>query len=357
MHPFLRSPRHIVLLGLFWSPFVVGVTLLQSRLGGLDLGEAAVLVGPLMGAGLFIGLSIWFPCKIISFERYSLLQVFFRHLLSGAMLITVWLLAGVLYSEILDSARRIPIWRERFDHALPLLAAVGLLIYLAFCLIYYMILALEKSRSAEQRALENSLSASRAELVSLKASVHPHFLFNSLTSLSALTRKSPETAQKMCHQLADFLRYSLSYGKQEWVRVKDELNHVDNYLGIEKVRFGEKLSFDFSVDPDALDEKLPPFSLLPLMENAVKHGFQPTQEAGVLRMEIKKTPLNLVIVVENPMERSTRAKPGEGFGLIGLKRRLANAYNGNAALEVSEDDITFRVTLVLPLQRSPKSGQ
>ena len=204
--------------------------------------------------------------------------------------------------------------------------------------------------NAEQRALENSLSASRAELMSLKASVHPHFLFNSLTSLSALTQKSPVEAQKMCLQLADFLRYSLSYGKQEWVQVKDELEHVENFLGIEKTRYGDKLNTDFSVDPDALEEKLPPFSLLPLMENAVKHGFQSTQEAGILRMEIRKTPVDLVIVVENPVERSFRVKPGEGFGLPGLKKRLTNAYQEGASLKVSRDDNIFKVTLVLPLQ-------
>ncbi len=351
MHPFLRSPRHVVLIGLFWSPFIAGVILLQSRLGGLELAEAAVLVGPLMAVGLFIGLSIWFPCRIISFERYSPVQVFSRHLLSGALMISVWLMGGVLYSEILDSSREIPVWRERFDHALPLLAATGLLIYLTFCLIYYMVLALEKSRRAEQRALENSLSASRAELTALKASVHPHFLFNSLTSLSALTRKSPEEAQKMSLQLADFLRYSLSYGKQEWVQVKDELEHIENYLGIEKIRFGDKLNLDFTVDPDALEERLPPFSLLPLMENAVKHGFLPTQEAGTLSMDIKKTPHSLVIVVENPDERSFRAKPGEGFGLIGLNKRLTNAYEEGASLKVSRDDKIFQVTLVLPLQK------
>jgi sensor histidine kinase YesM len=337
-------------MGLFWSPFVAGIILLQSRISGQNLAEAAVLVGPPMGVWLFMGLSIWYLCKTISFERYSPVQVFIRHLLSGGLMISVWLLAGVLYSEIMDSLRGLPIWRESFDQALPLLTAIGLLIYLAFCLTYYMILALEKSRIAEQRALENSLSASRAELASLKASVHPHFLFNSLTSLSALTRKSPVEAQKMCLQLADFLRYSLSYGKQEWVQVKDELEHVENYLGIEKIRFGDKLNADFSVGPEALDEKLPPFSLLPLMENAVKHGFQSTQEAGILRMEIRKTPHDLVIVVENPVERSSRARPGEGFGLLGLEKRLTSAYKEGASLTISRNYGTFQVKLVLPLQ-------
>ena len=231
MHPFLRSPGHIVLMGLFWSPIAFCVVLLQSRLGGLVLSESAVLVGPLMGIGLFVCLSIWFPCRAFSAERYHLPQLLLRHVATATLMIGAWLLLGVLYSEILDDLGSLPQWRERYDRALPLLLAVGLFLYFMFALVYYLVLALDRSRRAEQKALEGLLSARSAELSSLRATIHPHFLFNSLTSLGPLVGRSPQLAREIILKLAGFLRYSLDHGRREWVRVRDERDHIDDYLG------------------------------------------------------------------------------------------------------------------------------
>ncbi len=350
MHPFLRSPGHFLLMGLIWSPIAFCVILLQSSLSGASLSDASIQVGPLMGIELFLCLSIWFPCKTLSIDRYSLPHLVLRHVLTAGLMTALWLLAGVLYSEILGDLSGNPAWRERYDQALPLLVATGLFLYFTFALIYTMVLALEKGRQAEQRALENLLSARSAELSSLRASIHPHFLFNSLTSLSTLTRKSPEQAQKTILQLADFLRYSLNYGRQEWVRIKDELGHIEDYLGIEKIRLGSRMNYEFSVEPDTLEEFLPPFTLLPMVENAVKHGFQQSLEPGLLTMSIRKTPMSLVIEVENPFEQASQTKPGEGYGLTGLKKRLTNAYKGEAGLTVAKNEKCFKVTLRLPLK-------
>jgi hypothetical protein len=257
MHPFLKSPGHFILMGLFWSPIVFCVILLQSRLSGLALSDVAILVGPLMGIELFVCLSIWFPCRTFSTDRFRLPQLLLRHVLTAALMTAVWLLLGVLYSEILSDLSGDPVWREMYDQALPLLLATGLFLYFMFSLIYYMVLALEKSRQLEQKALENLLSARSAELSSLRASIHPHFLFNSLTSLSTLMRKSPELAQEIILQLAGFLRYSLNYGQKGWVGVRDELDHIEDYLGIEKMRLGERLHYEFSIEPDTLEELLP----------------------------------------------------------------------------------------------------
>ncbi len=339
-------------MGLFWSPIVFCVILLQSRLSGLALSDAAILVGPLMGIELFVCLSIWFPCRTFSTDRFRLPQLLLRHVLTAALMTAVWLLLGVLYSEILSDLSGNPAWRERYDQAFPLLLATGLFLYFMFSLIYYMVLALEKSRQLEQKALEKLLSARSAELSSLRASIHPHFLFNSLTSLSTLMRKSPELAQEIILQLAGFLRYSLNYGKKGWVGVRDELDHIEDYLGIEKMRLGERLHYKFSIEPDTLEEMLPPFTLLPLVENAVKHGFQQSLEPGQLTMSIKKTPMSLVIEVENPFERAFQTKQREGYGLAGLKKRLMNAYKGEAGLAVDKNEGSFKVTLRLPLKES-----
>ena len=130
MHPFLRSPGHIVLMGLFWSPIAFCVILLHSRLGGMTLVEAATLIGPFMGIGLFFNLSIWFPCRTFSAERYRLFQLLWRQALVAAVMTSIWLLLGMVYSRILDDLGGVSLWSERYGQALPLLLAVGLILYL-----------------------------------------------------------------------------------------------------------------------------------------------------------------------------------------------------------------------------------
>lgn len=349
MHPFLRSIRHLLLMGLFWSPIVFCIILLQSSLSGAGLGKATVLVGPPMLIELFICLSAWYPCKAISTERYNLLQVLFRHTLAALLLSFIWLLSTALYSEILDYLTKQQVWRNLFNQAVPLLLAVGLFLYLMVALIYYLFLTMEKTRQMEQVALENHLVASRAELNSLKASIHPHFLFNSLTALSTLTRSDPEKAQEMSLQLADFLRYSLSYGREDLVQVKNELEHIDNYLGIEKQRLGEKLQLDFAIEPDTRAEKLPPFSLLPLIENAIKHSIQQSLQTATLTLKIQKRAGFMNITVINPWERSFVTEKKSGYGLIGLKKRLAGIYGDKATLTAKKDQDRYTVVLQVPL--------
>jgi len=349
MHPFLKSVRHILLMGLFWSPIVFCIILLQSSLSGAGLTEAAILVGPPMVIELFFCLAIWYPCKAISTDRFSTSQILLRHTLSALLLSFFWLLAAALYSEILDDLTQQQIWRDSFNKAILLLLATGLFLYLMSSLIYYLILYIEKSRRIEQLALENHLLASRAELNSLKSSIHPHFLFNSLTALSALTRSAPEKAQKMCLQLADFLRYSLNYGREDLVQVKDELEHIENYLGIEKHRLGDRLKLDFSIGPDTREEKLPPFTLMPLIENAIKHSIQQSLKPATLTLKIQKQSGALKIIVGNPWEQSFSAAKKSGHGLSSLKKRLANIYGDKAVLAAKKDNGNFTITLKIPL--------
>jgi len=356
MHPFLRSFRHLLMMGLFWSPIVFCVVLMQSSLSGTGIGEAAVLLGPLMLIELFICLSIWYPCKAISTERYNMFQVVLLHTLTAILLTLIWLLVSALYSEILDDLTHKQVWRNYFNDAIPLLLAVGLFLYLMICLIYYLFLTMEKSRRIEQIALENHLMASRAELNSLKAAIHPHFLFNSLTALSTLTRSAPEKAQEMSLQLADFLRYSLNYGREELVQVKDELEHIENYLSIEKHRLGERLELDFSIEPDAKTEKLPPFSLLPLIENAIKHSVQQSLQAVTLTLRIQKRSGFLNITVINPWEQTFYSEKKSGYGLIGLKKRLAGVYGDKASMTAKKDKDRFTIVLQIPILPEKNNG-
>ena len=349
MHPFLKSPLYVLLMGLFWSPIVLCAVLLERGMTGLTFLESLILIGPAMLLELFVVISLWYPCRTISPDKYNLISFMVRHAISAALMISVWLLVTGLYSEALDALSRDEVWRARFNVAFPLLLGMGLFLYFLFSLIYYLFLTSEKNRKAEQQILKSRLDASRAELDSLKTSIHPHFLFNSLTALSTLTRTSQEKAHSMCIQLSDFLRYSLDYGNQEWVQVKSEIEHIENYLGIEKIRLEDRIKLDLRVEPETFEENLPPFTLLPLVENAVKHAFQQTLETKTLSLSIKKKTDWLLIEVSNSFEPINRAAEGGGFGLKSLKKRLANVYKDRSTMLVEKKDNIFSVRLRLPL--------
>ena len=339
----------MLLMGLLWSPIVIFSVMLESGLSGLPFLESLILIGPAVVLELFVVISLWFPCKTISLEKYNMLPFIVRHAFLAALMIVVWLMFSGLYSELLDALTKDGVWRERFNEAFPLLTGIGLFMYFLFCLIYYLILTIEKSRKAEQRALKNRLDASRAELISLKTSIHPHFLFNSMTALSTLTLTSPEKAHQMCIQLSDFLRYSIDYGQQDWVHVKDEIDHIENYLEIEKIRLGERLKLDFQVNPETFQQKLPPFTLLPLVENAIKHAFQQSLETRTLFLRIQKMPDWLLIDVQNSYDPQSRSGTG-GHGLKSLKKRLSNVYKDRSTMEVRKEENIFFVSLRLPLE-------
>jgi LytS/YehU family sensor histidine kinase len=284
-------------------------------------------------------------------EQKNLVNIILKQGVAALMMTGIWLLLTMSYSEILDFFLNTKIWRVRFDQVFLLFAAAGIFLYFLAALIHYLILSLEKSREAEQQVLRNSLLASRAELNSLKATIHPHFLFNSLTALSTLTKTSPDLAHKVCIQLSDFLRYSLVYARKEWASVEDELEHIKSYLGIEKIRLGKRLTLDFSINEQAMAEQLPPFSLLPLVENAIKHGFQQTTESGTLTLQIEKYPNSMLILVKNPLDKASRTQTtSPGYGLKALKQRLTNAYGDNTKLIISKKEDEFVVKLQIPLE-------
>ena len=348
MHPFLRSPKYMLILGLIWSPIVISIIALQSRFSGLSWPDSALLTAPPMILELFICLSLWYLCKMTPLDIRNIANILVRHGISAAIMNAVWLMLTILYSEMLDSLLNVQIWRDRFDQAMPLLLAVGFFLYFIASLFYYLILGMEKIRKAEQQALKNHLIASRAELKSLKSTIHPHFLFNSLNALSALTQTSPKLAQKVCIQLSDFMRYSLKYSEEDTVTIKDELEHILNYLGVEQIRFGDRLKLDLNVDQQALEVETLPFSLLPLVENAVKHGIQQCLEGGALNINIKMDSQFLLIEVLNPYDPLSHPAHGEGHGLQALMKRIEAVYGNNAKLQFDKTDTTFTVKLYIP---------
>src|SRR4029078_5694919 len=162
-----------------------------------------------------------------------------------------------------------------------------------------------------------------AELFKLRQQMQPHFLFNSLNSINALIGTRPAEARKMVQQLSDFLRGTLKKEETQWVILKEELQYLQLYLDIEKVRFGNRLSTETTVGEDTTSMKLPALLLQPIVENAIKFGLYDTTGETIIRLATIKQNNELVITVSNPFDPETSSpKQGTGFGLKSVQRRL-----------------------------------
>ena len=362
MHPLLRTPKQfLIVVGLLWLPLCFWVVFLLSSLVNVTLWEACIWVAPPMAVELFICLSTWYICKITSLKQWDLLRTIWTHIISAGILSAFWLLLILVYSEMLVVVFKTNVWRALYGDAVPIFFAVGVSLYFIAILGNYLILAIDKNRRTEQEVLKQKLLASQAELKALKATVHPHFLFNCLNLLGPLMRTSTAQAKRIVSQLSDFLLYSLRYEKQELVTVRDELDHINNYLGIESVRLGNRLKLRFDIEKKVFGARVLPLILLPLVENAIKHGIGQRIEGGTLSISVKKVSDDGDIHVEitNPYDQPSQpaAVRGEGLGLKTLKQRISAYYGARGRLVIWKDNKTFKAKLYFPQEKTEKRNR
>jgi LytS/YehU family sensor histidine kinase len=212
-------------------------------------------------------------------------------------------------------------------------------------------------RQLETRELQVRLMAQDAELRMLRTQVDPHFLFNSLNSISALTSIDPAGARAMTLRLADFFRHTLGLHADRRVALDKELALVRHFLAIEQVRFGERLRFEAEVTPEALACLVPPMLLQPLVENAVKHGIGQMIEPGLVRLCAARTGSLLRIGVENDVDPDGTCVKGTGVGLENVRKRLAAAYGHEASVHWGREANRFRVELSLPAAQWADTGE
>lgn len=188
-----------------------------------------------------------------------------------------------------------------------------------------------------------------AELSNLRQQLQPHFLFNSLNSISSLAGTQPELARKMVEQLSDFLRGTIKKDANQLVSLEDEINHLNLYLEIEKVRFGHRLETELKISDDSRQLKLPSLLLQPVVENAIKFGLYDTIGTVTISISTKAEEGNLLIQITNPFDKeSSPTKSGIGFGLNSVQRRLSLLFFRNDLLKTEQTENTFITTLKIP---------
>jgi len=231
-----------------------------------------------------------------------------------------------------------------------LMVGLGILLYGFAAAVHYLVIEFVRAKGAEQRELESKLMAQDAELRMLRTQIDPHFLFNSLNSISALTSQNPKAARAMTLELASFFRQSLGLDAHRMISLGEEMVLIRHFLSVEQVRFGERLAVDEQVEDEALPCLVPPMIIQPLVENAVKHGIGGLTEGGTVRIKAQRNGSLLHIRVENEYDADEPQKKGNGIGLANVRQRLACAYKHEASIHWARQGAVFAVDITLPVE-------
>jgi LytS/YehU family sensor histidine kinase len=287
------------------------------------------------------------------FERAAWKRALAVHLLAGTVISAVWAACHIFLDFAFGSGL------QNLDPSnLPRIIFFNLDKEL---LVYWIIVVISHAVDYYQRYREGELRASQAQLQALKMQLHPHFLFNALHSVSALVHSDPDAADKMIARLGDFLRLTLDTAAAQEVPLRQEIEFLNCYLEIERIRFRDRLTTSIEVDPQALECRVPNLVLQPIVENAIRHGVAPRSAPGRVEVRAERKGASLWLQVKDNgrglPEGGACATKGGGVGLSNTRARLQQLYGGAYSFEIENDpEGGAIVTLELPF-RAPEPAQ
>ena len=346
-HPVLEKRSRFIVWWLAWLLLAAG----QSSLIYFAYGASA---GAAVGDGFIsmilfgaLGLAVWFPLRYMQKGRNPVVTATSNLVVTGIITVVIWVLSTrlMLRTIVTDKDAYEMFWSS----TVILRIASGVLIYFLIILTYWLFIS--ASRLAEKAATESKLEAlvREAELKMLRSQINPHFLFNSLNSISSLTLTNPPGAREMIVKLSDFMRYSLSSRNDQPVTLRNEMESLRLYLEIEKVRFRERLVIKEDIEDECLAALLPGLLLQPLYENAVKHGVYESTGTVVINTVARKEEGNVVVSISNTVDPdSVVTRKGAGIGLKNVRTRLELFYGDEAVLGVTPKEDSFTVTMKFP---------
>jgi len=300
-----------------------------------------------------LGLALWYPVFYQNIENHTLGSLVINHISIMILTLLFWIGVGVFLLKTLfaDNADYI----HFIENGIPWRVYTGVFYYMAIILFYYLLIYEHnlKDHIIQESRLKEKIN--EAELNALKSQINPHFLFNSLNSISSLTITNPEKAHQMIIMLSGFLRYSLAHDPTKLIPLKQELDNMEAYVAVEKERFGDKLIFMKDIELVCESIMVPFLILQPLIENAIKHGVYESMQPIEVRVSCQKIDeKNIRIQVINGFDPEAVSRKGTGTGLKNIKERLKIIYQMDDLFTVQKRANEFEVTLVLPCKAAFK---
>lgn len=345
-------------LGMYYFAFWMILAIIQFAIlfGLYNLSFDVSITDTLVSVGLFslLGVGLWFMVRFSGKQIKGFLKSLSYYLFGCILAVMMWFFIS---KSIMES-----LFPENVQY-LSFLASssivrilIGALIYFLLISFDFLILNFEEMNAQSDHEANLKAMLRDAELNMLRSQIKPHFLFNSLNSISALTISNPPAAQSMIIKLSEFMRHSLQLGSEAMNSLSDELYHLKLYLDIEKVRFANRLDvvFDYNGKCDAFI--MPAMILQPLLENAVKHGVNTLTEICHISIHIACTETHLQIIISNNFDPDVISHAGTGTGLTNVQKRLSAIYGRTDLLTTLINNNTFTAELLFPHQPIANTG-
>jgi two-component system LytT family sensor kinase len=347
LNPILKNRNYLITYSISWTVVAtlqVFVILYFYNSSNIALTITDSLVFNSLYA--VIGIGIWYPVYYTDLEKNKVTNFITNHLASSSLAVGIWLWLGYLLITVLfkDNVDFI----QRLNKTIPWRVGVGFMFYVLLISNYYLMIYYQNFKEKVTRESELKALVKESELSSLKSQINPHFLFNSLNSISSLTMISPERAQEMVINLSEFLRYSLSNKKETLTTFDNELKNIERYLKIEKIRFGKRLNVEQKIAEGSAKYHLPALILQPIVENAVKYGAYESIDQSNILLESRAYENLLEVKVSNEFDPDFLVKKGAGIGLKNVMSRLRIQYNRDDLVKIAKTENTFEITLRFP---------
>lgn len=351
IHPFFSNGKSILYFILVWATVIVAHLFALHFYYALPFIIAAT--DSIIFNALFaiLSLPLWYVIRYLEPFKQKSTNILINHLTSIVLIALIWIYLSqwILQSIFSNNA----LYLEFLNASVPVRINDGVFYYLLTILIYYLIIYyndLQEKLVTEARLKE---LITETEISLLKSQINPHFLFNSLNSISSLTLISPSKAQEMVIKLSDFLRFTISHQTNAFLSLEKELELVKLYLEIEQIRFSDKLKLEWIIEPFPDGLVLPSMLLQPIYENAIKHGVYDAIDSITIFTEGKLTEDFYRISISNNYEENSSSKKGAKLGLKNIKERLKLIYGTNQLIDIQNENQIFKVTIYIPLENKP----
>ncbi len=347
MSPLLTDGRRTALYVLAWVLLGLAVALLARVWGGPAWAAALAFTLPMVGLLGLMTTSAYFVCRAEPLTQGRGWRSGLRYGLAALTSGGLWTGVCVAWQQALGAT-------ELPDAAIVVLWVAGSVSYLLVLLGHDVWSAVTTLRAAQDSMAQAQLELRDAQLQALRMQIQPHFLFNSLNSISALTSIDPAAARDMTLELAQFFRATLELSEKELLPLREELELCQRFLAIEKIRYGERLQVELDVSAGAAQVMLAPMLIQPLVENAIKHGIRHLPQGGLLQVQALTRDGWLYVRVRNPVASVSGPHAGAtGTGLRNIAARLRSRYGDRSRLSAQQIGEVYVVELVLPIQEKP----
>ncbi len=346
-NPFTSNKKVFITYALMW--FFLFLAQINVLVFAMNIKLYPALIDSFVFNALYmiLGIGIWYTVRFNSLENYSAVKIFLNHIVAAVITAGIWLaISEFILNQVLVADQKYlgllynsTVWRFLF----------GILIYIVLVAVDYVIIYYNNFQEKVLKESELKSLVKEAELNALKYQINPHFIFNSLNSISSLTLSNPARAQEMTIKLSSFMRSTLAKNENQKSKLIDEINAGKLYLDIEKIRFEDKFEFIEDLKLECKEMEIPSMILQPLFENAIKHGVYESLEKVIIKLSCGMEKEYFKISVENNFDPEAVPRKGNGIGLKNIQNRMKLIYNQDNLIQVEKRQNNFCVNIYIPV--------